>query len=329
MGTASGIVVATSIPPKLSRVDAGVAVGESYQRLCIESWLACGFSVFSVNHSEEIAVLASRYPEVQFVETDRDLSQLTGRRNPLLGDLLGVLATRMEDVAGIINSDVVLDPGADWETALKKLTMGHVVIAQRHETASLQNGPLLRYAYGYDCFFFKPAYAQRVAPKSPAFGMGVPWWDYWLPLALSLEGPGILACEDAPVVHLTHSTAWQPILWRKSGVTFVRFLLDNIKAPPAGLASVLMRLRDFAALEGTDVEAARKLDAHLEQLGQICLSYLRKNTVRLDETAMPQTSHRRAASPALKALFSGFHERIEGAQAPAVAEAAGIAGVPQ
>jgi len=49
--------VATSILPKLVRENAGRRVDDDYQRLCIQSWLACGFRVISVNADDTARLL--------------------------------------------------------------------------------------------------------------------------------------------------------------------------------------------------------------------------------------------------------------------------------
>jgi hypothetical protein len=79
MGSKATIAVATSIPPTMSRLNAGREIGADYQRLCVRSWLDCGFKVISVNPREEVSELAARYPDVSFVAVDRDARALFGR----------------------------------------------------------------------------------------------------------------------------------------------------------------------------------------------------------------------------------------------------------
>src|SRR6267154_193514 len=108
------IVVATSFPPKLVRVNAGRPM-EDYDRLCVQSWITCGFEIISLNAPDEIPALASRYPEVQFIPTERNASNLFGRRTPFIADILSALARESGSVFGIINSDIVFEPAAGWE----------------------------------------------------------------------------------------------------------------------------------------------------------------------------------------------------------------------
>src|SRR5262245_59480011 len=118
MASGADIVVATSIPPRLSRTNDGVSVGDEYQRLCVESWLACGFKVLSVNPREEIEPLARRFPEIEFVPVDSDARAVTGRALPFIADLLRELAASSVPVVGIINSDIVFEPKSEWRDRL-------------------------------------------------------------------------------------------------------------------------------------------------------------------------------------------------------------------
>jgi hypothetical protein len=82
--SAPGIAVATSIPPSILRKNGGEVIEDAYQSLCIQSWIDNGFRVLSVNDGAEIADLAARYPQVEFVATDRNAGAWTGRKTPTL-----------------------------------------------------------------------------------------------------------------------------------------------------------------------------------------------------------------------------------------------------
>src|SRR5258708_34467970 len=81
------IVVATSFPPKLVRANGGRPM-EDYDRLCVQSWIACGFKIISLNAPDEIPALASRFPEVGFFPAGRNPSAVFGRKTPFIADLL-------------------------------------------------------------------------------------------------------------------------------------------------------------------------------------------------------------------------------------------------
>jgi tetratricopeptide (TPR) repeat protein len=321
--TASGtIVVATSIPPSLSRFDHGQQVGAAYQELCVSSWLACGFKIISVNHREEISALAQRFPAVQFIATERDLQHLTGRRNPYIADLLLALADRPEPVAGIINSDIVFEPGPEWSASLPQLTRKNVILAQRFGTGSLRQGLLCRYSGGFDAFFFEKSLAARVAAKSPPYGMGIPWWDFWLPMAFAVEGKRVAVCKAPRIVHLDHHAGWQWALWRRYGIIFAEFLEANLPAPPPALAPVLAALRNLAP--GIDCqEPNEELQNLLKELAKASVLTLRANRVSAamqssilssaaaEASSAPDPSH---GSP-LEDVFAFFATRVAAGEA--------------
>ena len=152
--SADSIAVATSIPPVLSRRNAGRAIDAEYQALCIRSWRECGFRVVSVNHVDEIPALAAAYSEVSFVATERDASAVSGRRTPYVADLLKVLIDAPEPVVGIINSDLVFEPSEAWRAGLPRAVQDAVVTGQRHDATSLLEGTFRKYYWGFDFFFF-------------------------------------------------------------------------------------------------------------------------------------------------------------------------------
>jgi tetratricopeptide (TPR) repeat protein len=301
--TASGtIVVATSIPPSLSRFDNGQQVGAAYQELCISSWLACGFKIISVNHREEIPALAQRFPAVQFITTERDLQHLTGRRNPYIADLLLALADRPETVAGIINSDIVLEPGPEWSASLPELTRKNVIVAQRFGTGSLRHGLLRRNTGGFDGFFFEKTFAARLAAKSLPYGMGIPWWDFWLPMAFAAEGRQVAVCEAPRIVHLDHQAGWQWALWKRYGMIFAEFLEANLPAPPPDLASVLAALRNLAP--GIDCQQPNEeLQNLLSELGRASVRMVRANRL----SAAMQSSTPSSAAAAARSAPDPLH----------------------
>src|SRR6266850_7857022 len=72
------VTLFTSLPPGTTRIVNGQDFGPAYQRACIDSWIAAGFDVVSLNPESEIAqlrkydfpisYLASPNPRPQIVE---------------------------------------------------------------------------------------------------------------------------------------------------------------------------------------------------------------------------------------------------------------------
>jgi hypothetical protein len=228
-----GIVVATSIHSTVVRHESGRDVGQQYQSHCIESWIGAGFRVLSLNFPDEISELAPRYPNVQFIALKRDDGARSGR-TPLLSELLNVLAGQDEDIVGIINADILLEE-KDWTSAIVPATKGAIAVAQRVDMKSFEDRNQTPYPHGFDLFFFErreiPAAIER------PFAMGLPWWDYYLPIAFSLRRLRINLLTAPVAFHLQHPTSYSMPVWRKMAREFAEFVVESVNATPGSSAA--------------------------------------------------------------------------------------------
>src|SRR5271154_4665358 len=204
MSPSQKIAVVTSIPPKLERFDGRNPIGETYQRLCIESSIACGFRIISVNDREEIGQLSTQYPEVTFVQADRNASEISGRKTPFIADLLTALSKTPENTVGIINSDILFEPSRFWLEELPQAVKQSAVLGRRYDTVSLSRSIPEKYLWGFDGLFFEKEKISAIIEGSLPFAMGMPWWDCWLPVALAFKGCEIRILESPSIIHLDH-----------------------------------------------------------------------------------------------------------------------------
>ena len=283
--SAGQIVVATSIPPTLSRRNAGRAIDADYQRLCIRSWLKCGFRVLSINHPDEIADLAASYPDVSFIPTQRDASAMSGRRTPYIADLLRALIEAEGDVVGVINSDLVFEPSAAWRASLPGLVGDAVVTGQRHDATSLLDGTFRKYYWGFDFFFFDSKTARDLIETAMPFAMGLAWWDYWFPAASSLKGRRVLTLERPTVAHLIHKEPQLDDSWRALAIDFAKFAMAESGkyrgVLPAAVNAVLPLCRELASMP----ELRWRNRGADTQIGQIAVQFI--PAITRDSTSVP------------------------------------------
>ena len=313
----SGIAVATSIPPVLARRNAGRAVDAEYQRLCIRSWIECGFRVLSVNHRDEIPALAGQYPEVSFVATERDASAISGRRMPYIADLLGAVIETGESVVGIINSDLVFEPSVAWRDGLTRAVEDAVVTGQRHDATSLFEGTFRKYYGGFDYFFFDIKAARDLLETAMPFAMGLAWWDYWLPAALSLTGRQVLTLERPTVAHLIHKEPQLDDSWRELAIRFAAFVVQEAakhRGPlPAAINAVLPICR---ALSQMPEQRWRNRGADSE-IGQMAVHFIPAVTSNVTSLPAPRATATAALPEAMNPLgvFQRFEERLAAGEA--------------
>lgn len=227
-GFSAGVPLLTSLPPRLNRRDRnGTDIGAAYQRACIESWVGCGFHPVSVNPPEEIPALAAAFPQVSFVVADSNGQGLYGRPVVFLNHLLRQAEGEGAPAFAIINADILLTGGPSMAARLADMACGgggRCVLAHRFDRphldpadpgAGAEEGAF--YTIGFDLFVMETARAGLFGDDvfgADGFAMGIPWWDYWVPLRLKLAGVPVSLLTDPVVQHLDHDKHWNPQQWR-------------------------------------------------------------------------------------------------------------------
>jgi Flp pilus assembly protein TadD len=299
------IAVATSIPPRLTRYDEGKRVDEDYQRLCISSWIAAGFRVLSINDRDEIAALSSRYPGVEFVVTERNASAWTGRKNPYIADLLEALKDVPEPVVGIINSDLVFESTPAWERNLPAALSGAIVIGHRYDATSLLKGALRRFWPGFDYFFFDKAMAKTLSADAMPFAMGLPFWDYWVPIAAAVSGRKVNVLERPSVVHLMHAHGYEPVALGDFARIFANVVIkysERAVGPlPRAVSEILPTCRAVLALPPA-TETGFLMDKVTEII-TVFLPHIRQNIVSFDSERDGSAAGRDGSAAAVFAAF--------------------------
>jgi hypothetical protein len=231
------IAIVTSIPPRTTREQNGFDIGGHYQADCVASWVAAGFKVLSVNIREEIPLLAERYPQIEFVEAPRDARIVAGRPTPLIDDLLLVLARQPQSIVGIINADLCMETGKRWVECIRPLVLSTLLIGHRLDVASwsTQPGELkaqgVPYTGGFDLFFFEKAAIAKCLTGAGAdrfFSMGMPWWDFWLPVAFAVQGYRVALMQEPFAGHLVHPVKYDPAAWEYMGAQFIDYVLQHV-----------------------------------------------------------------------------------------------------
>jgi hypothetical protein len=245
---ASEIVVATSIPPSLVRNSSGRDVGRAYQQYCIQSWADAGLKVVSLNFPEEIPDLVRQYPDVTFVALDRRECATFGHKTPLLTELLHFLARQDEEIVGIMNADIFLEPD-DWVGAIRDAVKGAILVAHRYNVDVSSHRDPAMHVKGFDLFFLE----RREIPELPhsLFAMGMPWWDYCLPLAFELKGLKVNLLTRPHAFHLQHPNNFKMSTWRRMAKEFAEFVLDFVAAKPdmagGNLAPIITLCQEVAS----------------------------------------------------------------------------------
>ncbi len=187
----------TSVPPHLS----GRAIVQ--QREVFASWRAAGFEPISVNGPSEIVRVEALGLGVEIEPTSED-------GKPCVSDIVTAIRKRGGERAGIVNADCKIHGYPDLSLKFAAALRNSVLYAERVDVGD-DWLPTIGECAGFDAFFFDVGVLRPVNNRH--FRLGEPWWDYWFPLQLAVNGAR-LGCLDMPLLHhRRHQARWNPQDW--------------------------------------------------------------------------------------------------------------------
>lgn len=261
---ARSIPLATSLSPFIKRyVGEDCEIGHLYQHRCIQSWRENGFEIFSVNAAAEVDLVKAAFPDVEVVTAERDMAALCGKPLIPLAEMIRALRATGASYGGIVNADVY---AAESDVGARMAFDGRhaLLFASRYEVEHPFGRPRILYNNGFDAFFFDIATASALA--CDPFTIGLPWWDYMLPLAFMTEGHAAAWIDGFPLHHLTHRAGWDFDSWRHFHDTFLQRFAPSFEAlRRSDRAQELPALDGIAATEAL----ARRYLAYAEGRGLV------------------------------------------------------------
>lgn len=214
------ITIATSIAPRNFEL----------QRAAIDSWLRLGFNIISVNSTEESPIVAQHFPDISIRTVDRTAEGVAGKPYVFFDDVCAALLERHGEICGIVNSDIVFKIDDQFQSFVKDYAKSGLVFGSRIDIENQEDTDGKKYVHGFD-FFFLDRTTLELMPES-AFCLGVPWWDYWLPVLTVLMGRSCYEIVSPVAYHITHETRWESDLFAYFGRVFAEKLvaLQNTSA---------------------------------------------------------------------------------------------------
>ena len=208
------LVLATSLSPVDER---------DVQATTVQSWLNNGITVVAVNTAAEIdqfkPMYPDMYPDIHFIATERTAEQHAQKPVPYIYDLLQAAKVQSSpgDTVGIINADIFLRPDPELKLFLMQSAEGCVVLGPRVDVTTADafksKAPISNptFSVGYDYFIMSRDVVDDFG-DSP-FAMGMPFWDYWLPLTAYLAGRDLKSLNSPIALHVNHETRWDETIY--------------------------------------------------------------------------------------------------------------------
>lgn len=235
----TAIPLLTSIPPKMTRFNAAnTDVGAAYQGMCLESWTSSGFAPHSLNSSHE-QLPEALSNKINVIAVSPDAREETGRPLVFLEDFLKIGAEHANPVVAITNADIVLEFDLNLREQVTALKPGQFLAAHRTDVDdSRQRANPEIYDKGFDFFAFHATDLRRMlATGIPGFVFGMPWWDYYLPLAALISGIEVKTLSASKIVHLRHDNRWNAAAGEHFGQLFLREMSKAREHPRPGFST--------------------------------------------------------------------------------------------
>lgn len=198
------------------------------QRMAINSWLNLGFKVASINSSEEIAVLQSYFPDIEFVKAHRDGRDRFGKPYIYFDDCLAYFAKSQSKICGIVNSDIYLLK-EEFYAFLKKEAVHFFVYGCRVDVETIENLNGNLFELGFDYFFFNKQIISHY-PQSN-FLIGLPMWDFWavlIPIYFRIPVKKVITPH---AYHIIHKTNWDQKNWQVFRDELLRYIKPTTEIP--------------------------------------------------------------------------------------------------
>lgn len=250
------------------------------------NWKRNGFGVASLNSKEEIDTIADRFPGVVFQQTDCTLETQYGKPYVSLSAMVNACANSSH-YSGIINSDIRFIAQASAESVLANALLSEesrntLYLCSRIEISNLcsqsdfdkagRGLPVIAdgnvYTYGFDAIFARTEVWEQLSAligSHSCYGLGVPWWDYYLPWKALTAGIQLRMIHPPIISHFYHPAQYSEEIWIGVGNTLAREALPQ----GASRKEYERNLKDF---ESANAHLYSKLE--LDSLSRELIKYI-------------------------------------------------------
>lgn len=202
------MIAITSIAPK--------HINGDIQKLAIDSWVALGFKVYSLNCKKEIESYGVNYPNVEFIESPTMEAIFS---KPLIGlrTMLDFANSQEDNEICFINSDILLFDTFNVLPTIKSRLPNEATIVQRKDFINDINVNRT-FRDGIDVFFVHKNYLHLI--KDDGFAISQCWWDYTIPYSLMKENKVVYLLKEPLAYHRMHNSQYLISEWFRLGTKF-------------------------------------------------------------------------------------------------------------
>lgn len=173
------------------------------QSWCVHTWEKMGCHVVGVQPEHQIESFRILFPSVEFISTKKTADAFS---KPDFVRVHALLDQCLEQPGLIVNSDIEFTGDAEMFAGDWKIPEGNVIkCGVRFDLHPRSTKPRM-FKWGIDAFLVTP----EIAKELPDIGMsvGIPCWDYWIPMHFHLSGWSVLTKKTPGLQHEVHRQNW-------------------------------------------------------------------------------------------------------------------------
>jgi hypothetical protein len=205
------------------------------QLAALATWRGFATRIVTVNEVRESALLVDLPDWIERATFDDEIPY------PRPYVRLSKLAEAMErgaagaDRVAFCNSDISLADKDDLQRILDFDQESALIFSSRTDTDE-EGQPISVYTDGFDFFCFRPEQARLIA--HPDMYIGLPWWDFLVPLAFVRAGQLTTRLDGHHVHHRKHAQKWDPVQYYEKASIVLRRIAEWDDARPFEEAEV-------------------------------------------------------------------------------------------
>ena len=186
------------------------------QKFAMDSWTK-KYPVYSINTPDEIEKIRPLYPEIIFLENNNIVTY--GKKKLTSWNAVMDAISDSGGISAFTNSDIILKDGLKFEID-EVFFKNSIFIATRWELKRRKKYP---FPHGYDLVIMSPEKAKLF--KNENWAIGLPWWDYWLPLSAFINGLNVYHISEEIIYHKWHETNYDKKIWQDLSKKFYEEIL--------------------------------------------------------------------------------------------------------
>ena len=242
-------------PPPSNQITIATSIAATkdiaIQKRCIDSWILAGFKVVAVNTQEEMNMIKHYFPSVEFVIAKRDARAQFGKPYIYMDDILSYFTAQSNKICGIVNSDIYFGQ-KNLPLFMSQQALNSLVFGSRVDVTSFENTSNGKFYNGFDYFFFDKDFLKLYPPSN--FCIGLPWWDYWMPLIAILSHKPVKKVTSPICYHMIHPTNYSMAIYNSLALQMANHLSLGPQPSDLHIARLQQMILGFIENSSANIE---------------------------------------------------------------------------